>query len=217
MSKKHGGAIKRDTSFFDLLNEGDELLDVRRTSMRGRQTVTPSASTLPDLFKKVRKSGWDKPTIQLSALLGMELDGLLTLGGARRLSRLMTSQSVEVISAALTRRDRIASDPSFEMLRAWCNRPCSVRPAFHRIEKRRIGVGYRDKGSLPPSHSRGRQMPGEFDLYLGERKEWLGSYSQQLYTWIQDYGYLLIHQGDGWWAPDTRLRQHLLKSGLYPK
>jgi hypothetical protein len=158
-------------------------------------------------------SGWTKPTIQLAAPLGMELDGTLSIGGLRRLSQLMASQPVDVIAAAVHRRERISSDPSFDVLRIWANRPCSVKPAKHSPERRRIGVGYRDKGSLLPSHLKGRQLPEENAIYLGEKKEWMTSLPQQLYIWVQEWGYLMHHLGDGWWAPDTRLRQHMNAGG----
>jgi hypothetical protein len=200
--------------FLDLIEEGDELLDTRQTSRRGRQTESPAASTLPEIFQKVRASGWDKPTIQLSALLGMENQGSLSIGGMRRLKQMLASQPTSVIAAALSRKEKIQNDPSFGMLRAWANRNCPVRKKFHRPEKNRIGVGYRDKGSLLPSHHRGRRLPEEFMFYLGEKKEWISSLPQELYIWVQNWSYLLHHLGDGWWAPDTRLRQHMLKARL---
>jgi hypothetical protein len=143
----------------------------------------------------------------------MESQGILTLGGMRRLSHMLTSQSTDVISAALNRKERILSDPSFDMLRAWANRPFSVKHSTRSKERRRIGVGYRDKGSLLPSHQKGRQLPEENAIFLGEKKEWLTSLPQQLYIWVQDWGYLMHHIGDGWWAPDIRLRQHMNAGG----
>jgi hypothetical protein len=74
-------------------------------------------------------------------------------------------------------------------------------------------VGYRDKGSLLPSHKKGRQLPDENAIYLGEKKEWMTSLPQQLYIWVQEWGYLMHHLGDGWWAPDIRLRQHMNAGG----
>lgn len=200
--------------FLDLIEEGDELLDVRQTSRRGRQTESPSDSTLPDVRRKVRQSGWDKPTIQLAALLGMECQGSLSIGGMRRLKQMLASQPTPVIIAANSRKDKILLDPSFDMLRAWANRKCPVRQKRRTTEKRRIGVGYRDKGSLLPSHHRGRRQSEEFMFYLGERKEYIGTLPQELYIWVQNWSYLLHHLGDGWWAPDIRLRQHMLKVNL---
>jgi hypothetical protein len=213
MPKTRNKAAKGEVSHLDLIQEGDFSLNVTYLSKRERHTSSPSASTLPSVYQVVRKSGWTKTTIQLAALLGMELDGTLTIGGLRRLSRLMAFQPIEVIVAATNRRERISSDPAFDVLRAWVNRPCPVRHTPKRPEKRRIGVGYRDKGSMQPSHQRGRQLPEENAIYLGEKKEWITSLPQQLYIWVQDWGYLMHHLGDGWWAPDIRLRQHMNAGG----
>lgn len=195
--------------FLDLNQEGDGFLNASTFSKRERQTASPSTSTLPLIRSKVEKSGWTKPTIQLAALLGMEQDGLLTVGGMRRLSRLMASQPVDVIEAAILRKQKIASDPSFEVLRVWVNRPCSVKRSPRTPERRRIGVGYRDKGSLLPSHLKGRKLPEKNLLFLGEKKEWISSLPQPLYIWVQHWGYLLHHIGDGWWAPDVRLQMQI--------
>jgi len=207
------GPLQEKVTYLDLLQEGDAQLNATILSKRERQTASPSDSTLPLIRQKIVASGWTKPTIQLAALLGMELEGTLTVGGLRRLSQLMTSQSVDVIAAAILRRERISSDPSFDLLRAWANRPCSVKHSPRSPERRRIGVGYRDKGSLLPSHQKGRQLPDENAIYLGEKKEWMTSLPQQLYIWVQEWGYLMHHLGDGWWAPDIRLRQHMNAGG----
>jgi hypothetical protein len=213
MPKTQHRAAEGEVTHLDLIQEGDFSLNTTILSKRVRQTSSPSANTLPDTYRVVQKSGWTKPTIQLAALLGMELDGTLTIGGLRRLSRLMAFQPIEVINAAIQRRERISSDPSFGVLRTWVNRPCPVRHTPKRPEKRRIGVGYRDKGSMLPSHLKGRQLPEENAIFLGEKKEWLTSLPQQLYIWVQDWGYLMHHLGDGWWAPDIRLRQHMNAGG----
>jgi hypothetical protein len=213
MPKTPGRTAEEEITYLDLLQEGDAHLNATTLSKRERQTASPSNNTLPFIYKKILQSGWTKPTIQLAALLGMELEGSLTVGGLRRLSRLMASQPVDVIVAAIHRRERISSDPSFDVLRAWANRPCAVSHSARSPEKRRIGVGYRDKGSLLPSHKKGRQLPEENAIYLGEKKEWMTSLPQQLYIWVQEWGYLMHHLGDGWWAPDIRLRQHMNAGG----
>jgi len=64
-----------------------------------------------------------------------------------------------------------------------------------------------------PSHLKGRQLPEENAIFLGEKKEWITSLPQQLFIWVQDWGYLMHHLGDGWWAPDIRLRQHMNAGG----
>jgi len=209
MPKTQAGQLLRESHFFDLLQEGDELLNATSLSKRERQTASPSTSTLPLIRSMIRKSGWEKPTIQLAALLGMEQKDLLSIGGKRRLYQMMAFQPTDVIAAALRRMDRISNDPSFEILRVWANRPSSVKRSPPKIERRRIGVGYRDKGSLLPSHQRGRRLPERHILFLGEKKEWVSSLPQQLYIWFQEYGYLMHHLHDGWWAPDIRLQMHI--------
>jgi hypothetical protein len=213
MPKTQAGQLEEKISYLDLLQEGDELLNATTLSKRERQTASPSTNTLPLIRQKIRASGWEKPTIQLAALLGMELKGSLTVGGLRRLSHLLASQPIDVISAAVRRQERISSDPSFDVLRFWANRPFSVKRSHRTPERRRIGVGYRDKGSLLPSHLKGRQLPEENAIFLGEKKEWISSLPQQLYIWVQEWGYLMHHLGDGWWAPDIRLRQHMNAGG----
>ena len=213
MPKTQARATVEEVTYLDLIQEGDAHLNATILSKRERQTASPSTNTLPFIRQKVLQSGWTKPTIQLAALLGMELEGSLTVGGLRRLSQLMASQPVDVIVAAVHRREKISNDPSFDVLREWANRPCSVKHSTRSPEKRRIGVGYRDKGSLLPSHKKGRQLPDENAIYLGEKKEWMTSLPQQLYIWVQEWGYLMHHIGDGWWAPDIRLRQHMNAGG----
>jgi hypothetical protein len=213
MPKTQAGQLDSEVTYLDLIQEGDMLLNATTLSKRERQTASPSTSTLPLIRQRILASGWTKPTIQLAALLGLELENSLTVGGRRRLLRLMASQPVDVIIAALNRRERISLDPAFEMLRIWVNRPCPVKPQVRTPERRRIGVGYRDKGSLLPSHMKGRQLPESNAIYLGEKKEWMTSLPQQLYIWVQDWGYLMHHLGDGWWAPDIRLRQHMNAGG----
>jgi len=213
MPKTQARATVEEVTYLDLIQEGDAHLNATILSKRERQTASPSTNTLPFIRQKILQSGWTKPTIQLAALLGMELEGSLTVGGLRRLSQLMASQPVDVIVAAVHRREKISNDPSFDVLREWANRPCSVKHSTRSPEKRRIGVGYRDKGSMQPSHQRGRQLPEENAIFLGEKKEWMSSLPQQLYIWVQDWGYLMHHLGDGWWAPDIRLRQHMNAGG----
>lgn len=153
------------------------------------------------------RSGWTKPTIQLAMLLGLGVKGELEVGGLRRLYRLLTNSSVDVQEAAIS-RIQIANDSSFKELAIWVNRPMSFH-AYKRKRKRRIGVGYRDKGALPPSHTKDRQRMRSDSTYLGKDKEVLWDLDLETALLIQDYGYLFTHQGGGWWEPDVRLRQHL--------
>jgi hypothetical protein len=79
-------------------------------------------------------------------------------GGARRLLRLQRQASFEALVAALKFRERLHSTP--KMQRDFFHHAVllnSYTPGasdYFRPEQRRIGVGYRDKGTLPePSNS----------------------------------------------------------------
>jgi len=133
----------------------------------------------------------------------LERLGNLTVGGRRRLHKMLASQSTSVQSAAIS-RSHISSDPTFWTFQNWVNRPTPLQK-FRKKEKSRIGVGYRDKGSLPPIHTRGRHEQPDA-IYLGERKEYIWDLELKTALMVQDYGYLLNHLGDGWWVPDHRLR-----------
>lgn len=184
----------------DLYEAGDQLAPESFSSERGGQTMTPSDRTLPFDYRKVASSGWTKPSIQLGALLYLRSRGDLPLHGRRRLHKLLNSINHLETIAALRHAEKISKSPeSFGTLFAWATRPLYLKK-YHRTEKRRIGVGYRDKGSLPPSHSRGRVFGEQNLLYLGEEKEFLadlGSVSTRL---AGCNGILLFHHvSDGWW------------------
>lgn len=187
----------------DLYEGGDRLYSYNPLVM-SRQTESRSAGTpQAQLYLVVFRSGWMKPTVQLSMLLGLEKSGNLTIGGMRRLHKLLASQSTDVQNAAVS-RSHIHNDPSFWALKAWVNRPLSFS-SYTKKEKRRIGVGYRDKGTLPPNHTKGRNQQPDA-IYLGEKMEWIWDLKPEVALLVQDYGYLLNHLGNGWWEPDHRLR-----------
>jgi hypothetical protein len=184
----------------DLYEAGDSLAPELYSSERIGQTATHSDRTLPDDTYKVIKSGWIKPSIQLGALLYLRSRGDLTLGGKRRLHRLLNRISPEEVFAALRHQEKISKSPqSFEVLLRWIQRPLHLRQYF-RKERRRIGVGYRDKGSLPPSHSRNRVFGEQGLLYLGEEKEFLSELPKFQSHLVGVNGILLFHHvSDGWW------------------
>jgi len=198
----------------DLYEAGDRLLAQTDQLNMSRQTEPRSASIshYAELQQKVRRSGWLKPTIQLAMLIGLERRGQLTVGGKRRLHKMLSSQTTEVQHAAIS-RSYLAFDSTFNILRDWVNRPLSFQ-AFHKLEKRRIGVGYRDKGALPPYHTRGRNEPSPYTIYLGEKMEWVWDLEPKVALLVQDYGYLLNHIGSGWWEPDHRLRYLMVVRSL---
>lgn len=212
--QKNDSSGGRNRQSLDLYEAGDQLFSVPELQMV-RQTWPHSASTLRDVRLKVIRSGWMKPTIQLAMLLGLERQDCLSIGGRRRLHKMLASQPTLVHFAAF-RRWTIALDPSFESLAIWVNRPIHLR-SFNRKAKRRIGVGYRDKGATLRSHERFRNQSPEGILYLGERKELIWTYPPEVSLLVQDYGYLFNHLGDGWWEPDYRLKALMVVRRLLTK
>lgn len=204
----------KNTESLDLYEAGDQMFSVPKLQMV-RQTWPHSASTLRDVRLKVSRSGWNKPTIQLAMLLGLERLDSLSIHGRRRLHKMLASQPTLVQYAAI-RRSRIAFDPSFEQLAIWVNRPFHLK-TFNRKSKRRIGVGYRDKGATLRSHEKFRNESPDGILYLGERKEFMWTYPPEVSLLVQDYGYLFNHLGDGWWEPDYRLKSLMVVRRLLTK
>jgi len=203
-TKKLGSGIS-DSKFqnLDLYEAGDGMLRYNQLEMSRQTESRPTSISYEKLRQKVYKSGWEKPTIQLAMLIGLEREGILTIGGRRRLHKMLASQSTQVQNAAIS-RSHIPFNPSFWTLKEWVNRPFPFS-RYIRKPKRRIGIGYRDKGSLPPIHTRGRNEPS-YSIYLGEKKEWIWDLEPRIALMVQDYGYLLNHLGNGWWEPDHRLR-----------
>jgi len=205
----------------DLYEAGDQLAPDFYSAERAGQTLTHSVRILPDDYVKVVRSGWTKPSIQLGALLFLRDRGDLILHGRRRLHRLLTNISSSEIQAALRHAEKISKFPEkFGTLLRWSQRPFHLKK-YHRAEKRRIGVGYRDKGSMPPSHSRGRKIGEQGLLYLGEEKEFL---NVQISPMVQSHlarclnGVLLFHHvSDGWWRILTPYERFLIASHMLEK
>lgn len=107
--------------------------------------------------------------LKLSQKIGLLLDlhrqGLLSEGGQERLLYLQGKASFEALQAGMKFAQRLASDEKlrsdFKHQRVELNRrPQSRR--FRVREKNRIGVGYRDKGTLPENHSKARKEAEEY-------------------------------------------------------
>lgn len=209
VGKLPSGKVGTEMSL-DLYEAGDQLYPQTDNVISSRQRWTRSASTLHGVRLKVVSSGWMKPTIQLAMLLWLERQDQLTIGGRRRLHKLLTSQSTAVQIAAVRRSYQLGNDPSFEMLAFWVNRPQTLR-AYFRKEKRRIGVGYRDKGSTLPHDKQGRREGPDDAIFLGEHMEHIWSIKPvEVALLVQDYGHLFNHLSDGWWVPDHRLKALLV-------
>lgn len=194
----------------DLYEVGDNLAPNHLSSERIGQTVTHSDRTLPVLLSKVIASGWTKPSIQVGALLYLRSRGELNLHGLRRLHKLLRNISSLEVDASVRHEERISNSPeSFGILLTWVTRPSHLRSS-HRRQKRRIGVGYRDKGSLTPFHSR-KRIFGDQDLfYLGEEQEFSSGIPQYLSHLVGVNGILLFrHVSDGWWRILTPFERYL--------
>jgi len=98
---------------------------------------------------------------KIGLLLWMNRTDLLSRGGEMRLLYYQRKASLEAISAGLkfanrlTKEEKLQSDFYPHMVEL-NRRPQSKR--FRKIEKNRIGVGYRDKGTLPEISSRSRSQ-----------------------------------------------------------
>lgn len=106
------------------------------------------------ISKVVSKQRWNRLKLsqQIGFLLFLNRIGELTEGGQQRLLYLQAKASFEALEAGirwcqrLISRPKLQSDFKVELIEA-NRRPQSKR--FRRAEKRRIGIGYRDKGHLP--------------------------------------------------------------------
>lgn len=98
---------------------------------------------------------------KIGLLMWMNRKGFLSRGGEIRLLYLQRKASIEAISSGLKfvdrldREEKLQSDFHHHMIEL-NRRPQSRR--FRRTEKSRIGVGYRDKGTLPDKSSQGRTL-----------------------------------------------------------
>lgn len=101
-----------------------------------------------------------KRSQKVGLLMWLESIGRITLGGRARLLSLQEGSSVEALLAARKFFARISSEKKLQKDFSHCMRFLNSRPrsaTFRRTQKRRIGVGYRDKGTLPSFSSGARQ------------------------------------------------------------
>lgn len=102
-----------------------------------------------------------KKSQKIGLLLWLEKKDSLSLGGKERLLYLQRGASVEALQAGLKFLSKLLRNKKLPLdfkhaLREINSRPTSQ--AFRKREVRRIGVGYRDKGTLPLSSSRARRL-----------------------------------------------------------
>jgi hypothetical protein len=89
-----------------------------------------------------------------------ELGLLWEFGGQRRLQQLSSRQSPDLLEYCRYQSWLIKNSPDVHLFHrlwsqhgSWLNSYVRPRPDFRRRPPRRIGVGYRDKGSLPSGSS----------------------------------------------------------------
>jgi hypothetical protein len=101
---------------------------------------------------------------KIGILIWLNRENLLTLGGRERLLYLQAKASFEALEAGLKFARRLSETKKLQsdfrhQMRELNRRPQSKR--FRQTETRRIGVGYRDKGMLPPESLKARRRAQE--------------------------------------------------------
>jgi len=101
---------------------------------------------------------------KIGLLIWLNRQGLLSLGGKERLLYLQSKASFEALEAGLRFARRLSEEKKLQsdfmhQMRELNRRPQSKH--FRQSEKRRIGVGYRDKGMLPEQSLRARRAAWE--------------------------------------------------------
>jgi len=96
---------------------------------------------------------------KIGLLLWLESEGLITLGGRERLLYLQKGASEEAILSGVKFFSRLQKEEKLSKDFKHALREINSRPtsrSFRTKALRRIGVGYRDKGTLPFSSSKAR-------------------------------------------------------------
>jgi len=120
---------------------------------------------VPDRLFPKRKSQALLLRLKLSQKIGllmwMNRNDLLSKGGEQRLLYIQKKASIEAISAGLRFAERLLIEKKlisdfYPHMVELNRRPQSSH--YRKTEKSRIGVGYRDKGTLPDKSSQGRTL-----------------------------------------------------------
>lgn len=139
--------------------------------------VEPEADApVPDRLLPKWKNKYLLSRLKLSQMIGLLLflnrRGTLSEGGKERLLYLQSRASFEALEAGLKFAQRLFSEKKLQsdfqhQLVELNRRPQSKR--FRKYEVSRIGVGYRDKGTLPEvtSSGRGKALEESF-VYMGD-------------------------------------------------
>lgn len=140
------------------------LSDYRTEAERDSEADIP----VPDRLLPRRHSRRLTESLKLSQRVGILIwlsrENLITLGGRERLLYLQAKASFEALEAGLKFARRLSLEAKLRsdfrhQMRELNRRPQSKR--FRQSEARRIGVGYRDKGTLPEVSHRARRQSQE--------------------------------------------------------
>jgi len=142
---------------------------------------------------------------RIGLLIWLNRENLLTIGGRERLLYLQSKASFEALEAGLkfaqrlSREKKLISDFQHHM-RELNRRPQSKH--FRQSEKRRIGVGYRDKGMLPEQSLKARQA-AQSESYISS-----GSMPSRVMELLQRYLPSCLTE-DGEWIDLSEFSQDL--------
>lgn len=101
---------------------------------------------------------------KIGSLLWLNSEGLISEGGKQRLLFLQSKASEEALIAGIRWSKRLSNEEKLQRDFQHQHRELNRRPQSSRFRKRetaRIGVGYRDKGTLPEKSERARRKAKE--------------------------------------------------------
>lgn len=149
-------SISQDEGLSDYLRS-----DYLTESEMNSEAEVPVPDRLLSRSKYQELVGKLKLSQRIGILVWLNRNQLLSLGGRERLLYLQAKASYEALEASLKFAQRLSKEPKLvsdfkHSIRELNRRPQSKR--FRQSEARRIGVGYRDKGTLPGHSSSARQL-----------------------------------------------------------
>lgn len=156
--------MKNYSTSRDMALEEYVLSDYLTESERESEADVPVPDRLLPKWRYQQLVGKLKLSQKIGLLIWLNRENLLTLGGRERLLYLQAKASFEALEAGLkfarrlTEEKKLLSDFRHQM-RELNRRPQSKR--FRQSEGNRIGIGYRDKGTLPPESLAARRKAQE--------------------------------------------------------
>jgi hypothetical protein len=152
---RDSGRLKEDS--LDSFVQSDYLSSVEQEL----EADVPVPADLLPLSVRSRILGGLRKSQKVGLLLWLESRGVLTLGGRERFLFLQNGASEEALLAGMRFFNRLSNSEKLRQdfkhaLREINSRPTSS--SFRTKVARRIGVGYRDKGTLPKSSSSARKL-----------------------------------------------------------